>query len=77
MPKKVANGEAIRSIRELAGFSQMAFAEAIGVSRPALAKVEAGGGMRPRNLKRAAEVLGVPITSLTKLDESEPAEVAS
>lgn len=71
MPKRVANGDAIRSIRELAGFSQSAFAVKIGITRQALAKIEAGGGTDPRNVKRAAEVLGVPITALYADAEAE------
>ena|SRR5215813_9272970 len=67
MPRKVVNGDAIRSIRELAGYSKEALAAQIGISRQALAKIEDGdNGMAPRNLKRAAEALTVPIPSLTQ-----------
>lgn len=64
MARNIANGEAIRDIRELAGFSQTAFAAELGITRQALAKIEAGGGTRPANIKRAAEILRVPVTAL-------------
>jgi transcriptional regulator with XRE-family HTH domain len=76
MPRRVANGAAIRSIRELAGLSQRALAEKIGISTGALSQVESGGGMKPENLKRTAGVLGVPITAITEI-EQEPEGVAS
>lgn len=77
MSRKVANGTAIRDIRVLAGFSQTRFAAEIGISRQALNFVESGtNGMRPENIKRAAEVLGVPITALLT-EEDEPEPVAS
>jgi len=66
MSRKVANPDAIRSIREHAGFTAAQFAAEVGVSRQAMAITEAGGGMTPRNLKRAAAVLGVPLTALTQ-----------
>lgn len=76
MAKRVASGAAIKSIRELAGLSQVALARQIGISTAALCQIEAGGGMKPANLKRAAEVLGVPITAISEI-EHEPEEVAS
>lgn len=66
MARKIANPDAIRSIREHAGFSQATFAEQVGVSRQAVTLIEAGSGMTTRNLKRAAEVLGVPLTAITQ-----------
>ena len=77
MSRKVANGTAIRDIRVLAGYSQRAFAAEIGISRQALNYIENGvNGMRPKNIKRAAEVLCVPITALLT-EEDEPEPVAS
>ena len=61
----VANGPAIRRIRELAGWTQRDLARAAGLSPMALSLVEAGGGMRPRNLNRVAEILQMPVTALT------------
>lgn len=64
MARNVVDGTALRSIRELAGFSQRALAKEIGISKSALSQIEAGGGMKPENVKRAAEILRVPITAL-------------
>lgn len=77
MARNVANGEAIRDIRELAGFSQTAFAAELGITRQALAKIEAGGGTRPANIKRAAEILRVPITALLTDADDDQVAVAS
>src|SRR5215471_2819226 len=74
MPKRVANGQGIKSIRDLHLLSQRELAERIGISTQALSQIESGGGMKLRNLRRAAEVLRVPVTSIT-LVASTPREV--
>jgi len=76
MGKRVVDGEALRSVRELAGMSQRALAQAIGISPAALSYVESGGGMKIENIKRAAVVLGVPITTISEID-GDPEPVAS
>lgn len=76
MGKRVANGEAIRRIRDLAGMTQRHLAEQVGVSESAISQVESGGGMKPGNVRRAAYVLGVPVTSLT-VDAHSPKEVCA
>jgi transcriptional regulator with XRE-family HTH domain len=72
----VANGPAIRRARELAGMSQRDLARAVGVTESAMSQVEAGGGMRPRNLKLAAEVIQVPVAMLTH-EVNRPADVCA
>ena len=76
MGKRVVDGEALRSVRELAGMSQRALAQAIGISPAALSQIESGRGMKIENIKRAADVLGVPITSISEI-EADPEPVAS
>ena len=76
MGKRVVDGEALRGVRELAGMSQQSLAAAIGISKSALSQVESGGGMKIENIKRAADILGVPITSISEID-AEPEAVAS
>jgi transcriptional regulator with XRE-family HTH domain len=76
MAKRVVDGKALRGVRELAGVSQQALAQAIGISKSALSQVESGGGMRIENIKRAADALGVPITSISEI-AAEPEPVAS
>ena len=74
MPR-IANGAAIRSIRKLAGLSQQALGERVGVSSVAVSLVERGGGMRVENLRRMADTLGVPLDAITTAIP-EPEEVA-
>jgi len=56
--------------------SQRALAQAIGISPAALSQIESGRGMKIENIKRAADVLGVPITSISEI-EADPEPVAS
>lgn len=76
MAKRVANGDAIRRIRELAGMTQRHLAEQVCVSESAISQIESGGGMKPGNLRLAAKALGVPVTSLTVTGHT-PAEVCA
>ena len=63
-------GEKLKEARKEAGLSQEAFAEKMSVSRSAVAKWEAGGGMPDiTNLKVMAQLLDVSIDYL--LDEDE------
>lgn len=75
MPRK-ANGAAIQAIRKGLGLSQQTLAERIGVSAVAVSLVERGGGMRDANLRKTADVLGVPLDAIT-IPVPEPEEVAS
>jgi transcriptional regulator with XRE-family HTH domain len=76
MPRKVVNGDAVRDIRELAGYTLDGLAAEVGITRQALTKIEAGdNGMMPRNIRRAARALTVPTPALTQ-DAYTPAEVA-
>lgn len=64
-------GANIRALRERQGLSQAAVAEAVGVSRNAVAKWEAGGTqIAAANLTAAAQALGVSVTRLLGFDES-------
>jgi transcriptional regulator with XRE-family HTH domain len=71
-----ANGAAIRSIRRAVGLSQQTLAERIGVSAVAVSLVERGGGMRVENLRKAADVLGVPLDAIT-IPVPEPEEATA
>ena len=63
-------GEKLKEARKEAGLSQEQFAEKLSVSRSAVAKWEAGGGMPDiNNLKAMAQLLDVSIDYL--LDEDE------
>jgi len=65
MAKIVANGPEIRRVRTLAGLTQRDLARLIGITESAMSQIEAGGGMSPPNLKRAAKVLKIAIAALT------------
>jgi transcriptional regulator with XRE-family HTH domain len=74
MSRIVANGPEIRRVRTLAGYSQRDLARAVGIGESSMCQIEAGGGMLPGNLKRAAKVLRVKIADLTA-EVLTPAEV--
>jgi DNA-binding XRE family transcriptional regulator len=74
MSRIVANGPEIRRVRTLAGYSQRDLARAVGIGESSMCQIEAGGGMLPANLKRAAKVLRVKIADLTA-EVLTPAEV--
>ena len=76
MSRRVANGPEIRRIRELACITQQDLAGQIGIRAPSLWQIETGGGMHPRNIKRAAAALGVPVTAITVMVHT-PAEVCA
>ena len=76
MPRRVADGPEIRRFRELACLPQYSLAEQIGISAGALSQIEAGGGMKLDNIKRAAGILKVPVTDITVMVH-EPAEVCT
>lgn len=54
-------GNAIKEIRKKAGMTQGTLSEATGISQTSLSKIEASGTVpSEKNLKKIAEVLGVP-----------------
>ena len=58
-------GQRIRELRRRLGMSQEALADAVGVSRSAVAQWETGrAGQLSRNLARLASTLDVPVTKL-------------
>ncbi len=60
-------GARVRSRREEKGLSQADLAKAVGVSRPVITKIEAGGkAINSVELRRIADVLGVSIEDLTR-----------
>jgi len=60
-----AIGERIRALRRQRGITQEALAEAVGVSRSAVAQWETGrAGQVTGNLTRVAEILGVAAATL-------------
>ncbi len=82
MPRRwVANGAAIRSLREKDGYSQTAFAKAVGMDQANLARIEGGTQFpRPATMRRIADQLRVPIAAITRdantEDEPEGADAA-
>lgn len=69
------NGAAIKSLREAIGITQKTLAERTGISQSAMSQVESGdSGLRPDNLRRVADVLGVPLDAITSVIP-EPAAV--
>lgn len=59
------NPEALRALRIKDGYSVAAFAREIGIVPSHLSNVESGRrGLSPATTKRAAQVLGVPISAL-------------
>ncbi len=71
------NGAALRSIRKLAGIPQNKLAAQIGIRAATLSQVESGRyGLHPAKLRRAADILGVPINAISTVTP-EPEEVAS
>lgn len=65
--RRVANGEAIKALREALGWRTSRFAKAAGISSPYLSNIE--GGVRhgsPEALTRIAATLGVPLAAITR-----------
>jgi transcriptional regulator with XRE-family HTH domain len=59
------NPVALRTIRQLSGFSQAELARRTGISQGHISQIEAGQKHpRPRTLRLLAEHLGVPLGSL-------------
>jgi transcriptional regulator with XRE-family HTH domain len=58
------SGGRIRQERENRGWSQQDLADRVGISQPAIKKIEAGQTSRSRYLAKIASVLGIPLTEL-------------
>jgi transcriptional regulator with XRE-family HTH domain len=64
------NGPAIRSLREKDGYSQTAFAEAIGMTRANLSFIESESSRaRVATLNRIARQLRVPVAAIMRESE--------
>jgi len=65
-------GRAVRSLRELRGWSQSRLGKAAGMTQPAVARFEAGGTVPTLPvLERLADALGAEL--VVRLDPREPA----
>lgn len=65
-PRRVANGAAIRALREATGWKLTALAAAAGVSQPYLSNIEAGRKQAtPHVLRKLADALCVPLAAIT------------
>jgi transcriptional regulator with XRE-family HTH domain len=58
------SGDRIRRERESRGWSQQYLAGRVGISQPAIRKIEAGQTSRSRYLAKVAQVLGIPLAEL-------------
>jgi transcriptional regulator with XRE-family HTH domain len=68
-PSIPTNGEAIRRIRQLAGWNLTPFAAHVGVNANYLSKLELGrGNASPAMLKKIADALGVKVRDLVKVE---------
>lgn len=72
MPDSLADMQVIASqikmTREAVGWSQHELADRAGVSRPSVARVEAGGDVNTATLRRIAEALGLSLQVRTNSD---------
>jgi transcriptional regulator with XRE-family HTH domain len=64
-PRLIANGDAIRAIRQAMGWRLTKFAAAIDISHSFLANIEAGRRQASADtLRRIADTLHVPLTAI-------------
>lgn len=62
----ILNGPALVAIRERTGLTQLALAQASGVSQGRLSELEAGTlNVRPGTVRKLADALQVPTTAIT------------
>ena len=67
-----SNPVAIRTIRELAGFSQAELARRTGISQGHISQIESGHKRPlPATLKKIAAAIGVPLGSLLVSDAAD------
>lgn len=72
-PEWVRVGSTVRALREKSGLKADQLANAIDMSRPYLANIEAGRKrLQPIHAARIALVLGVPQISILRSDEFPP-----
>ena len=68
----IQHGAVIRTLRERDGYSITSFAEAIGISRPNLSRIESEDSCaRVQTLSKIARQLRVPIAAITREPVSE------
>jgi len=60
----VEPGEIIRRKREEQGWSQAQLGNRVGISQPAIKKIEAGDSRHSKFLPKIAQVLGIPLSDL-------------
>lgn len=74
--RRVANGEAIKALREALGWRARRFADAAGLSQPYLCHIERGNRKgSPEALLRIAETLGVPLAAVSSVETVPPRRV--
>lgn len=72
MSDRVTIGESIRREREVAGYTQAALAERVGIDGTALSKIEAGKrGLDSLVLRRIARALNVPMDRFFTADHAD------
>lgn len=64
--------EKIKKIRKKKGLNQFDLAELIGVSQPAISKLENSTDLSVRNLFVIATALDVPVTDFFTIEDDEP-----
>lgn len=57
-------GETIKAARQAKGLSQQALGKAVGISQPAVKKIEAGTTKNPRKILEIAKVLDIPLSKI-------------
>lgn len=67
-------GENIRSIRTRKGFSQQQVADAVGVTKQTVSKIERNGSASPKTLMRIANMLNVDVSELYEPPREKPFE---
>lgn len=77
LPLRRAIGARLRTVRERAGWSQEALADAIGVAPPNVSRYETGKkALTIPTLAAAARALGVGLADLVAVEQAPPAEVS-
>lgn len=70
-PKKLAVGHKIRSAREFKDISQEYLANKLGISQPALSKIENNETMLPfEKIEEIASILGVDVDDMLNFDKA-------
>ena len=69
-------GEIIRRRREQLGWSQAQLGNRVGISQPAIKKIEAGDSRHSKFLPKIAQVLAIPLAELDLSLTGEPAQAS-